>query len=360
MSKIINVGVVGCGEAAQILHIPTLRELSDRFAITALCDASKTVVDAVGLGLPQAARYTDSSALLDDPNVDAVVIANPNTYHAPTAVEAMRKGKHVLIEKPMCITLSEADELEETQAKTGMTVQIGYMRRYAPAFEEAARLVAQVRGDINFARVHAVIGPNSAFIGATSPVARPNDIPQSVIDRTKAETDAKLIQAIGTAEDPRAGVYSLLLGLSSHDISAMRELIGMPKGVIHAAHRRNGRFLTAAFDYGDFICQFETGIDAIARFDAHLEVYTPQQVIRVEYDTPYIRHQPARLSLTSANTPHGVMENRGHITRGDAFVAEWKRFHDAIVERKTPKTTIADARKDLEIFAQMMSNMRGA
>ncbi|WP_032990736.1 Gfo/Idh/MocA family protein [Rhizobium leguminosarum] len=359
MSKIINIGVIGCGEAAQILHIPTLRELSDRFAITALCDASPKVVAGVGALVPGATLYTDASVLLDDRSVDAVVIANPNTYHAPVAIEAMEKGKHVLIEKPMCMTLSEADLLAEAERRTGVTVQVGYMRRHAPAFDEAVALVAPLRGKINFARVHDIIGPNDSFISATVPVIRGSDIPQSVLDRTNSETRAKLTEAIGTDDEQLGRVYSLLLGLSSHDISAMRELIGLPKGVIHANHRRSGHFITAAFDYGDFICQFETGIDAMARFDAHLEVYTPELVVRVDYDTPYIRHQPARLALTSANTQHGVAHSVGHKTRGDSFVIEWTRFHAAIVEGTAHKTTIADAREDLELFAKMMAVMKG-
>lgn len=357
MTKIINVGIIGCGEASQILHIPTLRELSDRFRITALCDASPKVVEALGAAIPGTALYHDSSSLLDDVHVDAVLIANPNALHAPTAIEAMRKGKHVLIEKPMCMTLSEADAMAAVEAETGMRVQVGYMRRHAPAFEEAVGIVADLKGSINFARVHAIIGPNASFVNATSTVIRGDDIPQSVLDHTTRETNARLMEAIGTHERPRAQVYNLLLGLSSHDISAMRELLGMPKRVLGAAFRRQGMVYNASFDYGDFVCQFETGIDSHARFDAHLAVYAEDKIVRVDYDTPYIRHQPAVLTVTTGNTPFGITTSTGHQTRGDAFVVEWKRFYEAVVHNGPIKTTIADARQDLEIFQLMMQEM---
>lgn len=357
MHKIINVGIIGCGEASQILHIPTLRELTDRFRIKALCDVSRTVVQALGKLVPDAEVYHDSSSLLDDASVDAVLIANPNALHAPTAIEAMRKGKHVLIEKPMCMTLSEADALAEVQATTGMTVQIGYMRRHAPAFEEAVQIIAGVRDTINFARVHAIIGPNSSFVDPTSVVIRGQDINRSVKDQNDRETNAKLVEAIGTSEGPRAQVYNLLLGLSSHDISAMRELIGMPKRLLSASFRRGGLFINASFDYGDFICQFETGIDSVARFDAHLEVFTQDKIVRVDYDTPYIRHQPAVLTVTEPDTRFGVKTSVSHKTRGDAFVLEWTRFHEAVVNGSPVKTTIADAKQDLVIFQQMMKEI---
>ena len=128
----------------------------------------------------------------------------------------------------------------------------------------------------------------------------------------------------------------------------MRELIGLPQRVLYAATRKSGLFISAAFDYGAFVCHFETGIDAVARFDAHLEVYSDDMIVRVDYDTPYIRHLPTVLSVTEPNTGFGVSETRGYPTRGDAFVVEWSRFHHNITERRTSKSSIADARKDLE------------
>ena len=72
-----------------------------------------------------------------------------------------------------------------------------------------------------------------------------------------------------------------MLGLSSHDISAMRELLGMPKKVLHATQRSGGMYLTATFDYGDYVCQFDTGVDTLPRFDANLEVFGEKKYVRV-------------------------------------------------------------------------------
>ena len=151
--------------------------------------------------------------------------------------------------------------------------------------------------------------------------------------------------------------HGLLLGLSSHDLSAMRELLGMPRGVLHASQRQGGNYLTAVFDYGGYICQFETGVDAIPRFDAHLEVYTHERVLRVQYDTPYIRHLPIRLLITEANGRGGVAERSELPVWGDAFVAEWQSFYASVVESQPVKTSPADFRQDLELFAAMIGLM---
>ena len=329
--------------------------MRDRFRIGALCDLSRKVVEGVGRSAPRASLHTDAGELFSLPEIDAVLIANPDVFHASAAIAALDAGKHVLIEKPMCMTLAEADALAAAEARTGKVVQIGYMRRYAPAFEEAVGLVGAMRGSINYARVRGMAGPNSLVIEPTTPVIRGDDISEADLSAGQATTSARLIEAIGTDQEPNATAYRSLLGFSSHDVSAMRELLGMPKSVLHATLRRGGACKTAVFDYGDFVCQYEVTGFEMARFDAHIEVFGVNKIIRVDYDTPYVRHQPARLTVTEAKAPYGVSVTNSHSTRTDAFVIEWIRFHQSVVAGGPNKTTIADARLDLELFAQIMA-----
>jgi hypothetical protein len=78
--------------------------------------------------------------------------------------------------------------------------------------------------------------------------------------------------------------------------------------------------------------------------------------VKVEYDTPYIRHQPARLTVTEAKGRYGVTVAHSYPTRTDAFVVEWTRFYQSVVAGAPNKTNIADARLDLELFAQIMAH----
>ena len=93
MSRVVRVGVVGCGEVAQIMHLPTLRDLPDLFEVAALCDVSARVLEKVGAEWPAARRYKDHRELIAVGGVDAVLIANPHVYHAPAALDAMNAGK---------------------------------------------------------------------------------------------------------------------------------------------------------------------------------------------------------------------------------------------------------------------------
>lgn len=354
----LRVGLVGCGEVTQILHLPSLALLPEQFTVTALCDVSGQVLQAVGDLWRVPNRFKDYNELVSQADVDVVLVANPDAYHAEVALAAIAAGKHVLIEKPMCITFREADEIIAAQKKAGVTVQVGYMRRYAPAFLEACRRIPEL-GGIRLARVRDILGSNSFFVNQTSRVIKGTDVPEELIKSGQKLQAERMEEAIGTPGPQITRSYRILLGLGAHDISAMRELLGFPKGVLYAAQRQGGAYVTAAFDYGDFICHYETGIDQIARFDASLEVFSEKQVLRVQYDTPYVRNLPIRLFVTASNEAGGVSESSVHPAWGDPFVAEWQAFSEHITQGRTPKTDPADFRKDLELFTDMVGLMRG-
>ena len=84
----------------------------------------------------------------------------------------------------------------------------------------------------------------------------------------------------------------------------------------------------------------------------------PSRVVRVDYQTPYVRHQPAILTVTEAATPAGVAINTGFATRNDAFVAQWRAFHEHVSEGTRPKCSLADASQDLVLFRDMIGLMR--
>ena len=191
---------------------------------------------------------------------------------------------------------------------------------------------------------------------------------QSELERSWFRT-LQTIQGVGSkvalavlgimAPQDLANAYALLLGLSSHDISAMRELLGPPLRLLYAAHRgEGGRTLSAAFDYGNFVCNFESTIDLIPRFDAHIEVFTPTRVLRVTWDSPYVRNLPGRLAITDTDTRGNARTSETTFWK-DPFVTEWAQFHAAITTATPVKTTIEDAAADLDLFQTMIEAMRG-
>lgn len=290
--KILRVGIIGLGEIAQVAHIPILQNLRHLYEITAICDVSKKALAYCSSRFHIKQTFTSATDLIACSDVDVVFVLNSDEFHATFAIEAINAGKHVLIEKPMALTLSECDAIiAASKAHAESIVFVAYMRRYASAFEQACEMVKSFE-TILHARVRSVIGPNSVFVdqGGMYP-QRFADFPESATAERNAALGKVAVEVLGAnAADQGLNIWwRILNGLSSHDLSAMREMLGVPKRVLAAHTARQGMFLNAIFDYGNFNCQLETGIDALARFDAFIEVTGPTRSVKIAFDTPYIK-----------------------------------------------------------------------
>ena len=133
----LKVGLVGLGEVAQLMHIPTLHKLQDRFELAAVHDVSPSVLAQVADHWKIEKRYDTAAALFADPEIDAVLILSPDQHHGEQARAAIAAGKHVFIEKPACLTAADLETLVAAEAASDRVVMVGYMRRFAPAFVAA-------------------------------------------------------------------------------------------------------------------------------------------------------------------------------------------------------------------------------
>lgn len=351
----MKLGVIGLGEVAQVVHLPLLSALPELFEVRSACDLSPQLRASVGdrFGIPR--RYATSSELIAAGDIDAVLVLSSDEYHAEAVVEAAEHGLHVLVEKPMCLSPREAETIMDARDRNGTTVMVGYMRRFAPAFLEAKELLPSL-GRINFARVHDVIGRNQLIIDQTSYVQRPGDLPSSAIQARSARARALVADAIGDVPPAVANAYRLLCGLGSHDLSAMRELLG-PARSVHAARQwRDGGYITALLEYEDFVVSYETGVDGQLRFDAHLEVFGETASFRVQYDTPYVRHLPTTLELEQTSGDAITRSvRRPHLK--DPYTHEWEYFHRCVTTGERPKTSPEDFVSDLQLFAELVRHL---
>ncbi len=359
----VRLGIIGLGEVAQLIHLPVLRTMPDRFRVTAICDISAELLATIGdrERIPAEACTTDVEALAAREDVDAVLVLTSDEYHAESALAAIRAGKHVLIEKPMCLTLTDADAIIAARDRAGVHVIVGYMRRFAPAFLRAVEEVREMRARdrILSARVRAHVGPNRLFIDQTgADVVRPADITTAMSADRRERAARMTADALGGDASPElTQTWRLLNGLNSHDLSAMRELIGMPRRVIAATHWNGGRHYHAILDYGDFHAAFESGTDIQARFDARIEVVSPTKTIRIQYDTPYIRHLPTMLHIDET-VGEEFTRTVHRPTYVDPYTYELAHFHDVIHGRAMPKTTPEDAREDIQLFRMIIDAIR--
>ncbi len=348
----LRVGVIGLGEVAQVVHLPVLQALPASYEVRAVCDISPGLLQKVGDRYNVAGRYASAADMLAAEDLDCVLVLNSDEYHSESVVVALDQGVHVLVEKPMCLSPAEGQAIIDARDKSDAIVMVGYMRRFAPAFTTAVERVKDL-GRINYVRVHDIIGRNSLIVGQTSTVDRPDDIPRHLME-DRWERGRKLVhEAIGDVGDELAGTYRLLCGLGSHDLSAMRELLGKPNRVVAARQWRQGSFIAALLEYDGFFATYESGVDDQLRFDAHIEVYGDLSTLRVQYDTPYVRHFPTL--LVTEDTVGDALQRtvtRPHLK--DPYTYELEYFHQTITEGGAPKTDPEDFLADLALFQEII------
>jgi predicted dehydrogenase len=258
----------------------------------------------------------------------------------------------------MCIAESEARAMIAARDASQAQVMVGYMRRFAPAYLQALEEVKTL-GSINYARIRGIIGPNRYFTSQTTiKTYRFDDLPPEAAQARHEKHKRLMREALGEeATADHFAEYGLLLGLNSHDISVMRELLGMPKAVTAAASWLGGRFKSAILEFDGYHAMFETGIDDQGLFDAHIEIYGDRKSLLVQYDTPYLRQLPTTLRIRETHGD-GFKETVVRPSYKDAYAYELEYFHRVVTEGLSPKTTPEDYLEDLAVFRMIMNAIR--
>lgn len=145
-SKTPAVAFVGSGNYATGVLIPAFKDAGAKLA---------TVASSAGVsGVHAGKKYgfdettTDTASLFSDPKVDALVITTRHNSHAQLVLQALAAGKHVFVEKPICLTLDELAKIEA--ASRTPIVMVGFNRRFAPQVQKVKALLAGVQGPKSF------------------------------------------------------------------------------------------------------------------------------------------------------------------------------------------------------------------
>jgi predicted dehydrogenase len=355
--SLLRVGLIGLGEVAQAIHLPTLSDLRTRFAIAGAYDPSRSLCELIRSRHAGVRIFDTAEALIQDEGIDAVFILSPDETHSRYVRLAMEADKHILLEKPACLTLREMDELLPWAERHQKVLFVAYMRRYAPAYL-AAKAELPPPSEITHVRVHDLISLGTEFMRHSQDILYPTDVPDELRRESHAARQALYREVVGEdAPQDLVQAYAILTSMSCHHLSAMRELTGEPKRVL-AAHRTNNGFNnTITFDYGHYHCQYQAVIDRIGLFDAMIEVRSDTRRVRIVYDTPYIRSLPTRLEIAERGED-GVRQRIVGPFYSDAFATELKTFHRHVVEGTRPKTDLADFRQDLLLWKEIVGRMK--
>ena len=145
----INIGFVGVGNQGFNTHLRLIKGNASRHKVqaAAACDVYSKYRDRAQdfMSLGPGNVYSDHRQLLERKDIDAVIIATVDHWHAPIAIDSMNAGKHVLIEKPMTRYLNEAFDVYDTCKRTKRVMQIGAVFCIEKKWHQAAQLVRDGR-----------------------------------------------------------------------------------------------------------------------------------------------------------------------------------------------------------------------
>lgn len=144
MTRKLKVAVIGCGKIAQVRHIPEY-QAHDSASVVAVCDVDGRRAEAVAVQYGIHRAHTDYREVLADGEIDAVSVCTPNVYHGSISMEALRAGKHVLVEKPMAVTLSECVEMTHLAAQQQKILMVGMNQRFLPLYQRVKAILQSGR-----------------------------------------------------------------------------------------------------------------------------------------------------------------------------------------------------------------------
>jgi predicted dehydrogenase len=354
--KRVRVGVIGAGAIAQVEHIPNLLKLKRRFDVVGVYDPSAKVrffvADEFGL-----AAFDTLDALLALP-LDAVVIASPDALHKEHVLAAFVHGLHVFCEKPLCYAVADIDEVIAARNRAGKVLQVGYMKRFDPSYETALKRLPGTAETLRYVSVE-VNDPDAWPFFRHHNHLPGDDVAASVIADGKAKQREQVLRAVPGLEDPvdYKGFTGPYCSSIVHDVNAVHGLLdalGIGEGEISGAElfaKGEGGQGAVRLSGGQALLNMvHLAVPKLADYRERISLYFDDAVLELEFPSPYLNHQPTRLSIRTSDGNSLEVED---IRTGyeEAFVEELKGFWSAVVEGAPVRNTAEHARRDMKLLA---------
>jgi predicted dehydrogenase len=299
-----KVGVIGVGYLGQ--HHARIYSEIEEAELIAVADINQEKADTIAHTYHCRATH-DYRDMLD--TVDAMSIVTPTTTHYPIALDCLKSGKDVLIEKPITVAVEEADHLIEVAEHSGSIIQVGHLERYNPAILAA-----------------------SGFFK----------------DPVFIESE-RLSPFLGRGTD-----VDVTLDLMIHDIDIILSLIGTPVQEIRAV---GAKVLSDKLDVAKAWLEFENGCTALATVSR----LSPekQRRLKVSQKDSYIviDYQSAEVKRYYKNE-EGIAADIIKPEKKEPLKEELKDFLHCVQERKRPKVSATEGRNALKVVMQITEKIR--
>lgn len=329
----LRLGFIGCGFVTRSRHFPALARVPDA-RVVAIADPDDAALARVGDTWQIARRHHDPLALIADPEVEAVAICTPAAWHVPLAQAALEAGRDVFVEKPLALSLAEADRLMACAATRRSAVLVGFNLRWHRLTERARALL----GDGAIGRVRAV---HSVF---SDPLSSQPGLPEW---RRRRE------QGGGALLDKGVHHFDLWRYLLADEVTKVSATTSSSTtddevGLVTARSSRGAHLTALVMDTSSVANQMTIHGDTGS---LHIDFYRSDGLELRSTDEPpgAPRSRLRRLGASLA----ALAANAGEVTRGGVFDSaydrQWRHFAAVVRHGRPVGCSLRDGREALAI-----------
>jgi len=296
----VKIGYVGCGFMAQKVHIPNFVGIPE-CELIALAEVRRELGRKVQnrYGIPK--LYSDHTELANDPDIEAIAVSADFALQGEIAKDLLRAGKHVFMEKPMAVSIEQAESIVAVSKESGKKLMVGYMKRYDAGNEIVKSSIDQFKktgelGNITFARNHGFCGDWVANL----------DTPMDSTDEPRPSAPMIVPEWL-----PKewVGAYLGYLQQYTHNINLMRWFLdaGDNVKVKSVDLDDNGYTGIVIFDMAGVRVTLETGGISHYRWDEHSQIYFQHGWVHTWAPPLLLKNTPADVEIYRAGNDQEFM-----------------------------------------------------
>jgi inositol 2-dehydrogenase len=315
----LGVGLLGVGEMGR-RHADNLRRNVPEARLVAIADVAHERARQVAAELEIDHSYNSLEAMLENKDIEAVLIATPDKFHASAVITAARAGKDILCEKPLALNLAEAHAALHEVSKAKRRLQVGFMRRYDPPYVAAMKRIEA--GEIGTPVIFKSIGRDKD----QPPIAAYESNVNGMIFYTNTIHDFDLARWL--MQDEVASVHSYTTSAIRPEVVKYGDVVA---SVVNLQYQKGA------------IGNVESYAQAVYGYDVRTEVVGSQGSIFIGS----MDRMPA-LFLTAKGGEHALADH--FLSRfGDAYLEEVRDFVKTMLSDRAPKVSGQDGLKALAI-----------
>jgi predicted dehydrogenase len=327
----LGIGVLGVGEMGR-RHAENLRRLVPEARLVAVADVAADRARQTAEELEIEKPFPSLEDMLDCKEIDAVLIATPDKFHARAIETAANAGKDILCEKPIATTRADAQRAIDAAVKNGVRLQIGFMRRYDPAYVAAMRRVEA--GEIGEPVIFKSVG-------------RDKDVPPLAAYQSNINGMLFYNNTIHDFDLARWAMRDEIIEVHTYTTVAIRPEVAQYGDVVASV-------VNLKYTHGA-IGNVESYVQAIYGYDVRTEIIGSKGSIFVGS----IEKTPATFVSAAGST--GILADHFLSRFADAYLFEVRDFVHNMLHDLPPRVTAEDGMRALEIaIAAEESHLQGS